>query len=554
MADSLSLQNILQLNAVQAVNSLGASAKADMSGRSGQSFENVLTKTAEKSTAAVNEKAPVKQDRKDVGEAGGNENSGTKEDVKGNDRMPSSKEAPKEKIIPDDTKDAVEEAADTVKEKIKEELGVTEEEIVAVMETLGLTFADLLKGENVGALTAELSGNDISEVVSNEELYSSVESIMGVQREVTTELLQEINLTPEEFREALDSGKFDKEVMSAAHTEAEPAIAAAPVKEEAVPEAGIAEGATEGTTEATAEAKAEVTLEKPAEEQTEEPGKFRTILENRDEKEVITSEVSTAGTPAETVKAAEVTREPDGQPERETEVVIEKVSFEADGKTEEAPADHKESGSGRQYGAESRSEDIIQGGNPGVVRFNETAEVFMDNLTEAASETTSDIINSYERVQDIMNQVRDQIRISVNQETTTMEMQLNPESLGKVGLHIESKAGNVTAQFIAQDEGVRAALETQVAELKSSLEQQGIKIESVEVTLASREFESNFLNDEGQGNGDAPDSEEAERTARLRRINLGAAGAEIPEEEMTEEEALNLRMMRENGGTVDFSA
>jgi len=550
MADSLSLQNILQLNAVQAVNSLGASAKADMSGGSGQSFENVLTKTAEKSTAAVNEKAPVKQDRKDVGEAGGNENSGTKEDVKGNDRMPSSKEAPKEKIIPDDTKDAVEEAADTVKEKIKEELGVSEEEIIMVMETLGLTFADLLKGENIGALTAELSGNDISEVVSNEELYSSVESIMGVQREVTTELLQEINLTPEEFREALDSGKFDKEVMSEAHTEAEPAIAAAPVKEEAVPEAGIAEGATEGTTEATVEAKAEVTLEKPA----EEPEKFRTILENRDEKEVITSEVSTAGTPAETVKAAEVTREPDGQPERETEVVIEKVSFEADGKTEDAPADHRESGSGRQYGAESRSEDSIQGGNPGVVRFNETAEVFMDNLTEAASETTSDIINSYERVQDIMNQVRDQIRISVNQETTTMEMQLNPESLGKVGLHIESKAGNVTAQFIAQDEGVRAALETQVAELKSSLEQQGIKIESVEVTLASREFESNFLNDEGQGNGDAPDREEEERTARLRRINLGAAGAEIPEEEMTEEEALNLRMMRENGGTVDFSA
>ena len=550
MADSLSLQNILQLNAVQAVNSLGASAKADMSGGSGQSFENVLTKTAEKSTAAANEKAPVKQDRKDVGEAGGNENRGTKEDVKGNDRMPSSKEAPKEKIIPDDTKDAVEEAADTVKEKIKEELGVSEEEIITVMETLGLTFADLLKGENVGALTAELSGNDISEVVSNEELYSSVESIMDVQREVTTELLQEINLTPEEFREALDSGKFDKEVMSAAHTEAEPAIAAAPVKEETVPEAGIAEGKTEVTLEAAEE----VTSEKAAEEQTEEPGKFRTILENRDEKEVITSEVSTAGTPAETVKAAEVTREPDGQPERETEVVIEKVSFEADGKTEDAPADHKESGSGRQYGAESRSEDIIQGGNPEVVRFNETAEVFMDNLTEAASETTSDIINSYERVQDIMNQVRDQIRISVNQETTTMEMQLNPESLGKVGLHIESKAGNVTAQFIAQDEGVRAALETQVAELKSSLEQQGIKIESVEVTLASREFESNFLNDEGQGNGDSPNSEEEERTARLRRINLGAAGAEIPEEEMTEEEALNLRMMRENGGTVDFSA
>ena len=535
MADSLSLQNILQLNAVQAVNSLGASAKADLSGGSDQSFGSVLTQTAEKNTAAVNEKATVRQDDKSSAQTVGNENERAKEDVPQNDKVPSSKEAPKEKTVSDDTKDAVKEAADTIKEEIKAELGVTEEELIAAMETLGLTFADLLKGENIGALTAELSGNDISEVVSNEELYSSVESIIGVQREVTQKLLQETDLTPEEFREVLDSGVLEEESIPKTVTEAEPERAATPViTEEVRPEERIAEGT------------AEVTAEKPEE--------FRKILENTEEREVITSESNTAGTPAETVKAAEVTREPDRQPEREAEVVIENVSSEAGEKTEEAPAEHEEGGSGKHFGAESRHQDSVQGGNPGIVQMNETTEVFTDNLTEAASETTSDIINSYERVQDIMNQVRDQIRISVNQETTTMEMQLNPESLGKVGLHIESKAGNVTAQFIAQDESVRAALETQVAELKSSLEQQGIKIESVEVTLASREFESNFLNDEGQGNGDSPDREEAERTARLRRINLGAAGAEIPEEEMTEEEALNIRMMRENGGTVDFSA
>ncbi|MBQ9549792.1 MAG: flagellar hook-length control protein FliK [Lachnospiraceae bacterium] len=537
MADSLSLQNILQINAAQAVNSLGASAKTDTGGGSDQSFEDVLTKTAEKSTTAVSGKAPVKKDGKDVGEAPGNESGRAKEDVRGNDRVPSSKEAPKDENVSEDTKDAVKEAADTVKEEIKAELGVTEEDIILAMETLGLTFADLLKGENIGALTAELTGNDISEVVSNEELYSSVESIIGVQREVTTELLQEINLTPEEFREVLDSGVLEKEEVSGATEGTDPVLAAAPVDTEEVrPEERIAEG----------------TADRPAE--------FQKILENTESavnaenEKAITSEGNTAGTPAETVKAEEVTRGPDRQPEREVEVVLEKVSFEAGETTEEAPAEHKESGGERQFGAESRHQESIQGGNPGVIQMNETAEVFTDNLTEAASETTSDIINSYERVQNIMNQVRDQIRISVNQETTTMEMQLNPESLGKVGLHIESKAGNVTAQFIAQDESVRAALETQVAELKNSLLQQGIKIESVEVTLASREFESNFLNDEGRGNGDSPDREEAERTARLRRINLGAAGAEIPEEEMSEEEALTLRMMRENGGTVDFSA
>ncbi len=534
MADSLSLQNIAKLNAVQAVNSLGASAKVTNDSGSGQSFGNVLTKTAEKSSTGADVSAPAKAENSAKPRNEANPNEKLKGDVgnRKDDTESVSKKGQndlKDGNVSEDTKDAVKEAAETVKDEIMEELDVSEEEIIQAMETLGLTLIDLLKGENIGALTAELTGNDISEVVSNESLYVSVESIMDVQRTVTGDLLQELNLTPEEFREALNSGVFEEsvtvETVSAENTTV------------AVPEAETDETETEvkGTEE------------------------FRTILENSGKTgetvrpEEITSEKITAGTPAETVKTQEVKREPDRQPEREVEVVITKVS--EDGSEVKDFADHKESGSGRHFGAGEGQESRSQGFDFAAVRTDDTGNVFMENLTEAVSETTSEFMNSFERVQDIMNQVRDQIRISVNQETTTMEMQLNPESLGKVGLHIESKAGNVTAQFIAQDESVRAALETQVAELKNTLQEQGIKIESVEVTIAAREFESNFLNNGGQGNSDTPDEEETERTARLRRINLGAGGPEgIPEEEMTEEEALNLRMMRENGGTVDFSA
>jgi flagellar hook-length control protein FliK len=360
-------------------------------------------------------------------------------------------------------------------------------------------------------------------VVSDESLYISVDNIITVQREVTADLMQELNLTPEEFKEVLNSEDFIKEMT----VETEETAVVIPAEE----------------------AKAEVT-----EKETDGTEEFRAILENKESTETITSEKETAGTPAETVKTSEVTREPDRQPEREVEVVLEKVSFEST-EVKEATADHKESGSGRHFGAGNDTREAAEGFTPGAVQSNDISNTFMENLTEAVSESTSEFISSYERFQDIMNQVRDQIRISVNQETTTMEMQLNPESLGKVGLHIESKAGNVTAQFFAQDESVRAALETQVAELRKNLEEQGIKVESVEVTLASREFESNFLNDGGNRNGDTPDSEEAERSARLRRINLGAGNAEeIPEEGLTEEEELNRRIMTENGNSVDFMA
>ena len=527
MADSLSLQNILQLNAMQAVNSVGAPQKAADDGA--QSFGNVLTKTADKATETA-VKAPEKAESSTATgtKVDGNADNRLKENVgrDKNDRIRDPKENLKNGDVSEETKNVVKEAIDAVKEEIKEELDVSDEELMAAMETLGLTLVDLLKGENVGAIVSELTGSDISELVSDESLYLSVDNIMTVQREVTTDLLQEFNLTPEEFKEVLNSEAFAESIT-------------------------VETGAVDAKAETAAEVISPATEEKPDTAVREGTEEFRKILESSTE---ITSEKETAGTPAETVKTSETVREPDRQPDRQAEVVLEKVSFESEEVKSSSPGE-REGGNERHFGAEGRTGENPGAIDPGLVRADGTADTFMDNLTEAVSETTSEFVSSYERVQDIMNQVRDQIRISVNQETTTMEMQLNPESLGKVGLHIESRAGNITAQFFAQDESVRAALESQIAELKQNLTEQGIKVESVEVTLASREFESNFLQDGGQRNGDTPDEEEAERAARLRRINLGAVGAEgIPEEEMTEGEALNVRMMRENGGTVDFTA
>lgn len=70
-----------------------------------------------------------------------------------------------------------------------------------------------------------------------------------------------------------------------------------------------------------------------------------------------------------------------------------------------------------------------------------------------------------------------------------MEMQLNPENLGKVYVNISSKEGVIHAQLAASNEAVRAALETQVADLRQNLNQAGVKVDAVEVTVASHEFE-----------------------------------------------------------------
>ncbi len=517
MADSLSLKGIGNLGALQAGSISGASKNpaADV-GKEIPSFGNVLNKMSDKNPDNTPNNSKVSSGKKEriVSEDSGerkDENVGSKKAEAPETGKVSGKETKDtgEKTVADGK---VKEAVEAIKEEIKEELGVSDEDIIAAMETLGLSMADLLKPEIIGELTAVLTDNDISAVVSDEGITLNVQNILKVQREVTGDLMQDLNLTAEEFRNALDNGEFLN------------------LNEEAVPEETFSLE-TEGTVR---------------ERQSQELLQPETV-------ETVTTDEKTAGTPAETVDHSEIKRNTDRQPEREQSVTVE-ITRETTGDSLTTRAESGQGRDNRNTGNSGDGQNSLFNTEQSFVPTGEVRNDFMDNLTEAVSQTTSEFVNSYERVQDIMNQVRDQVRISVNQETTTMEMQLNPESLGKVGLHIESRAGNITAQFFAQDESVRAALEMQVSELRRSLVEQGIKVENVEVTLASREFDSDFLNGQ-QGNTDNPTEEEAERTARLRRINLNAAaGEEIPEEELSEEEILNRRIMADNGGTVDFSA
>lgn len=55
---------------------------------------------------------------------------------------------------------------------------------------------------------------------------------------------------------------------------------------------------------------------------------------------------------------------------------------------------------------------------------------------------------------------------------------------------VTAKEGIVTAQLTAQNEQVKAALENQLTALKEQFNNQGIKVEAVEITVQSHGFES----------------------------------------------------------------
>ena len=147
----------------------------------------------------------------------------------------------------------------------------------------------------------------------------------------------------------------------------------------------------------------------------------------------------------------------------------------------------------------------------------------------------------------IIEQIVRQIRVSVTDTTSTMEMQLNPERLGKVLLTISAKEGMMTANFTVQTEEARLALESQMYQLRDTLEQKEIKVEAVSISVSDFSF--------AQGGGDDADSKNPEQgDGKSRRFQFEDSEEEAQEASDKEAERVRKSVMRDHGGSVDFTA
>ena len=141
----------------------------------------------------------------------------------------------------------------------------------------------------------------------------------------------------------------------------------------------------------------------------------------------------------------------------------------------------------------------------------------------------------------IVRQVVEQISMQTKQGMTTMELQLYPAHLGRVTVQLVSKDGNITAQITAETEAAKNALETQLTLLKENLNNQGLKIESVEVTIASHAFEQNMQGEKQH------EEQSGSKNRGKRALNI------LNESIMTENEP-QPEIMDIMGNTVSYSA
>lgn len=250
-----------------------------------------------------------------------------------------------------------------------------------------------------------------------------------------------------------------------------------------------------------------------------------------------------SGSPAEPVIIVETVKEPKAAADetgREDGENAALRSVQQIPETGVEGAGEKNAAEGRSEGRqEHRGKDQEQG--PGLFVQNLRAQQFEPQIRpESAVESTRNI-----DTENIMRQIMDYMKIQLKPEVSSMEMQLHPASLGTLQVQIASKGGVITANFLTQNEAVKAALESQLVQLREQFEERGVRVEAIEVTVQTHEFERNL--DQGRGNN-GQDREPARR-GRARRIRLDGPGAgEEPEELLAGE------IPAASGNTVDYTA
>lgn len=178
------------------------------------------------------------------------------------------------------------------------------------------------------------------------------------------------------------------------------------------------------------------------------------------------------------------------------------------------------------------------------------------NPATQITEALSQVQTTYTSVdmEEVVNQIVEQIKVQVTEESTSMEMQLNPESYGKLQLHVALKEGVVTAQMAVENEAVKNAIESQVVLLKEQMNNQGVKVEAIEVTIASHEFESNLQQEDNTAQ-EAFEQEQAK--AARQRMNLNLTTEDLLTEDienMSSAEVLQRKMMLESGNRMNIQA
>lgn len=486
-----------------------------------------------------------------------------------------------------------------VNDVLKNELGVTDEDIKDAMETLGLSYLDLTDVNKLSQLIMQLLGNDFSAA----DLLSlqNFGDIKNQINDLAQDLFDTTGMTGQQLMQIDDfltkgEGSIDISDMTPADgseltdldlsNQQTPAdgseLTNLDLSKQQTPENLVTDVNTAKTEEAAAAEPAADPLVNTVTVQTDD---------TTDTQAVNTAENVPA---AATDDVTEITAVPvdDAVTDEATEVTDDTTSEEIPAEETAAPAEEQTTDDRTNDLSDMSDEtfetvkntgsDTTIKTNPGQNAQNQansnTNSNNQHNTAFYANQPTQPVVNemraetdvrpaSYTTpvnidTQDIMRQMATGVRTAITERISTMEMQLNPENMGKMTVRVSSEEGQVTAHINLENENVRTAMETQMGILKQNLEAQGIKVNEVTVTADAHEFERNLeegqeasMTDTGAGSDSAfrGEEEEQRRNGRIGNIDMRTLD-DSGLSNLTEDERLAAQIMKEQGNTISINA
>ncbi len=176
---------------------------------------------------------------------------------------------------------------------------------------------------------------------------------------------------------------------------------------------------------------------------------------------------------------------------------------------------------------------------------SQTVRSFTETITSALKYTD---INA----DDLIQQIAEKVKEAKGAAVKSLEMELNPASLGKIFLQVSEKSGDVSAHLYAQNEAVRHALQNRLSDLREELNKQGVRVNEVTISVEPHAFTDEGA-DFGQSLSDQGGNYKGRRGEHMSGSLSGSAFSDTDSIEETREEILH-SMMKDNGNTLSYLA
>ena len=399
--------------------------------------------------------------------------------------------------------DKVDKITDAVKEVVKEELGIDDEQLDEAMEMLGLTAIDLLNPQNLAQLVLTLTEEtDSVTLIVSDDFKNILDEVMGL----ANQLLEENGISPAEVREifATDPGE-----MNFIPNDVEMPYQNQEMKPGDIPSPEISDEIISKDIEDVPRPESFAAVEKPLDMAKPDSTIDEKLQPLTEEDNNLTPVVQTDNSPKE-------------------DTTNEQFDFKGNSKQMTFKA---------EVATEARTENVF------------VAEQKFELSFSPVDETVSLPIGQTVTTQEIVNQFIEAARVMSTAESTTMEMTLNPEGLGKIFMEVTQKGEEITARIFTENDAVKQALESQMANLRTELNNSSQKVTSIEVSVASHEFERNLEEGQEQSNRQQENNQPKRRPTRIDLNNLDDLAGP-----MTEEEMLVAQIMKDNGNTLNYQA